>query len=182
MGKMKIDDSLKAIAANNAARMGTSIVKFGDFSNHGITNAVDSIYGKDCVISVPTKDEIENIPGLIGFDTFTTNGRTSKAPYVWCPSTEGNKKVFISQLVRSVTPYKEENGAYVRDGNAVTSDTKLYNELSGLRDAGSILNHVAGKDIKVVNLKTGKTAAYTAGVITGLRDYSLPCFEIDKTK
>ena len=180
MGKIKIDDSLKAIAANNAARMGTKVVKIGDFSNHSITNAVDSIYGRDCVISIPTKSEIEQTPGLIGIESFTTNGRTSNAPYIWCPSSEGNKKVFISQLVRSVTPYKEENGAFVRDGNAVTSDTALYKQLSGLRDAGSILNAVAGKDLKVVELKTGKTAAYTAGVITGLRDYSLPCFEIDK--
>lgn len=177
MAKNKINDSLKAIAANNAARMGSAVVTLGDFSGHGIVNATDSIYGKDCIITFPTEDELTKNPGLLGFDTFTTNGRTSKAPYVWCPSTEGSKKVFISQLVRNVTPYKEENGAYVRDGEPVNSGTKLYNTLREFRDAGSILKHVLGKDVKVVDLKTGKTAAYTAGTITGLRDYSLPCFE-----
>lgn len=180
MGKMKIDDSLKAIAANNAARMGSNVIKIGDFTNHGITNAMDSIYGKGCIISIPTMEEINSTPGLIGFETFTTNGRTSKAPYVWCPSSEGNKKMFLSQLTRNITPYKEENGTYVRDGEAVNSGTKLYQKLVGIRDAGTLLQTVAGMDIEVLDVKTGKQAAYTSGVISGLRDYNLPCFEEHK--
>jgi hypothetical protein len=180
MGKRTISESLKAIARNAAARMGENVVTMKDFQNHGITNATDSIFEKDVELTIPTLEELNATPGLMDFDTFTTNGRTSKAPYVWCPSSEGNKKMFLSQLTRNITPYKEENGTYVRDGEAVNSGTKLYQKLVGIRDAGTLLQTVAGMDIEVLDVKTGKQAAYTSGVISGLRDYNLPCFEEHK--
>ena len=177
MGKRTISESLKAIARNAAARMGENVVTMKDFQNHGITNATDSIFEKDVELTIPTLEELNATPGLMDFDTFTTNGRTSKAPFIWCMSSVGPKKLYISQLVRRVTPYKEENGTFVRDGEAVHSDTALFTELCDLRDAGSILEKVLGADLKVSNVKTGKTARYTAGAITGLRDYNLACFD-----
>ena len=177
MGKMQISVSLKAIAANNAKRMGDKVVTLADFKDHAIVNATDSIFEKDVELSIPSVEELAENPGLMDFDTFTTNGRTSRAPYIWCMSTAGPKKLFISQLVRKVTPYKEVNGSYERDGDQVHSDTALYNELADLRDAGSILEKVLGSDLVVKMVKTGKTARYTAGAITGLRDYNLACFE-----
>lgn len=177
MGKRTISESLKAIARNAAARMGENVVTMKDFQNHGITNATDSIFEKDVELTIPTLEELNATPGLMDFDTFTTNGRTSKAPFIWCMSSVGPKKLYISQLVRRVTPYKEENGAFVRDGEAVHSDTALYTELCDLRDAGSILEKVLGADLVVKQVKPGKTARYTAGAITGLRDFNLACFE-----
>lgn len=177
MGKRTISESLKAIARNAAARMGENVVTMKDFQNHGITNATDSIFEKDVELTIPTLEELNATPGLMDFDTFTTNGRTSKAPFIWCMSSVGPKKLYISQLVRRVTPYKEENGTFVRDGEAVYSDTALYTELCDLRDAGSILEKVLGADLVVKQVKTGKTARYTAGAITGLRDFNLACFE-----
>lgn len=177
MGKIQISEGLRAIARNAAARMGENVVTMRDFQNHGITNATDSIFEQDVELTIPTLEELNDNPGLMDFDTFTTNGRTSKAPFVWCMSSVGPKKLYISQLVRRVTPYKEENGTFVRDGEAVHSDTALYGELKDLRDAGSILEKVLGADIVVKEVKTGKTARYTAGAITGLRDYNLACFE-----
>lgn len=177
MGKRTISESLKAIARNAAARMGENVVTMKDFQNHGITNATDSIFEKDVELTIPTLEELNATPGLMDFDTFTTNGRTSRAPFIWCMSSVGPKKLYISQLVRRVTPYKEESGTFVRDGEAVHSDTALYTELCDLRDAGSILEKVLGADLVVKQVKTGKTARYTAGAITGLRDYNLACFE-----
>lgn len=177
MGKIQISEGLRAIARNAAARMGENVVTMRDFQNHGITNATDSIFEQDVELTIPTLEELNDNPGLMDFDTFTTNGRTSKAPFVWCMSSVGPKKLYISQLVRRVTPYKEENGTFVRDGEADHSDTALYGELKDLRDAGSILEKVLGADIVVKEVKTGKTARYTAGAITGLRDYNLACFE-----
>ena len=177
MGKIVIPQGLEEIAKNNAARMGANVVTMSDFNNHGITNATDSIFEKDCIIDVPSQENLDETPGLIAFEVFTTNGRTSKAPYIWCPSTTGFKKLFISQLVRQVTPYKEENGTFVRDGEAVHSNTALYNALKDMRDAGSILKHVLGKKLKVVDVIPGKTARFTGGAITGLRDFNLACFE-----
>lgn len=178
MGKITISAGLKAIAANNAARMGENVVKMADFAQHGITNATDSIFSQNCVVEVPSQENLDETPGLIGFDTFTTNGRTSRAPYIWCMSTEGPKKLFISQLVRRVTPYKKaDDGSIVRDGDAVTSDTNLFKELCDLRDAGSILEKVLGAKLMVKTVKTGQTARFTAGAITGLRDFNLACFE-----
>ena len=177
MGKIQISEGLRAIARNAAARMGGNVVTMKDFQNHGITNATDSIFEKDVELTIPTLEELNDNPGLMDFDTFTTNGRTSKAPFVWCMSSVGPKKLYISQLVRRVTPYKEENGTFVRDGEADHSDTALYGELKDLRDAGSILEKVLGADLVVNEVKTGKTARYTAGAITGLRDYNLACFE-----
>jgi hypothetical protein len=177
MGKRTISESLKAIARNAAARMGENVVTMKDFQNHGITNATDSIFEKDVELTIPTLEELNATPGLMDFDTFTTNGRTSKAPFIWCMSSVGPKKLYISQLVRRVTPYMEENGTFVRDGEAVHSDTALYTELCDLRDAGSILEKVLGADLVVKTVKTGKTARYTAGAITGLRDYNLACFD-----
>lgn len=180
MGKTKVSTGLKAIAANNAARMGANIVKVSDFTQHGITNATDSVYGKGCIISVPTMEEINEIDGLIGFDTFVTNGRTSKAPYIWCDSTEGNKKLFLSQPCRRVQKFKEEDGNFVRDGEPVHAETQLFDDLKDLRDAGSILEKIAGQDIEVLDHNTGKTAQYTAGVVTGLRDFNAAIMEWKK--
>jgi hypothetical protein len=177
MGKIQISEGLRAIARNAAARMGENVVTMRDFQNHGITNATDSIFEQGVELTIPTLEELNDNPGLMDFDTFTTNGRTSKAPFVWCMSSVGPKKLYISQLVRRVTPYKEENGTFVRDGEADHSDTALYGELKDLRDAGSILEKVLGADLVVDEVKTGKTARYTAGAITGLRDYNLACFE-----
>lgn len=177
MGKRTISESLKAIARNAAARMGENVVTMKDFQNHGITNATDSIFEKDVELTIPTLEELNATPGLMDFDSFTTNGRTSKAPFIWCMSSVGPKKLYISQLVRRVTPYKEENGTFVRDGEAVHSDTALYTELCDLRDAGSILEKVLGADLVVKTVKSGKTARFTAGAITGLRDYNLACFD-----
>jgi hypothetical protein len=178
MGKFVMSEGLKAIAANNAAKMGTSVTKIADFVQHSITSVLDSIFGEGCVVNVPDKATVESTDGLIGFDVFTTNGRTSKAPYIWCNSTEGPKKLYISQLVRRVTPYEEKNGEYVRAGEAVHSDTDLFNKLTDLRDAGSILEQILGKDLVVKKVIPGKTARYTSGAITGLRDFNLACFEI----
>ena len=177
MGRIQISEGLKAIARNAAARMGENVVTMRDFQNHGITNATDSIFEQDVELTIPTLEELNDNPGLMDFDTFTTNGRTSKAPFVWCMSSAGPKKLYISQLVRRVTPYKEVNGTFERDGEAVYSDTALYGELKELRDAGSILEKVLGADLVVKTVKTGKTARYTAGAITGLRDFNLACFE-----
>ena len=177
MGKRTISEGFKAIARNAAARMGENVVTMKDFQNHGITNATDSIFEQDVELTIPTLEELNATPGLMDFDTFTTNGRTSRAPFIWCMSSVGPKKLYISQLVRRVTPYKEVNGTFERDGEAVHSDTALYAELCDLRDAGSILEKVLGADLIVKHVKTGKTARYTAGAITGLRDYNLACFE-----
>jgi hypothetical protein len=177
MGKRTISESLKSIARNAAARMGENVVTMKQFKDHGITNATDSIFEKDVELTIPTLEELNDNPGLMDFDTFTTNGRVSKAPFIWCMSSVGPKKLYISQLVRRVTPYKENNGAFERDGEPVHSDTPLFNELCDLRDAGSILEKVLGADLVVKYVKTGKTARYTAGAITGLRDYNLACFD-----
>ena len=178
MGKIVIPEGLAAIAEKNAAKMGNNPVSLNDFDQHGITNATDSIFEKDCTIEIPSEENLNETPGLIDFETFTTNGRTSRAPYIWCPANNGFKKLFISQLVRQVSNYKEENGGYVRYGEPVHSDTKLYNELKDLRDAGSILRKVLGKTLKVVEVKEGSTARFTGNVVTGLRDYRLACFEV----
>lgn len=178
MAKKEISVGLKAIAANNAARMGTNVTKFADFSNHGITSATDSVYGKGCIISIPSMEEIDEIDGLIGFDTFTSNGRTSKAPYVWCDSTEGNKKLYLSQPCRRVQKYKETaEGKFERDGEAVHAETEMFEDLKDIRDAGSLLEAMAGRDIEVLDHLTGKTAQYTSGVITGLRDFNAAVME-----
>lgn len=181
MGKKKVSAGLKAIAANNAERMGSNITKLEDFAQHAITSATDSVYGKGCVISVPSLKEIDEIDGLIGFDTFTTNGRTTKAPYIWCDSTEGNKKLFLSQPCRRVQKFKEtEDGKFERDGDPVHAETELFNDLKDLRDARSLLEKIAGQEIEVLDHNTGKTAQYTAGVITGLRDFNAAIMEWKK--
>lgn len=177
MGKRTVSESLKAIASRAAARMGENVVTLQNFKEHGISVATDSIFEKDVELTIPTAEELKDIPGLMDFEVFTTNGRTSKAPFIWCMSSVGPKKLFISQLVRRVTPYKEVDGAYERDGEPVHSDTALYAELCDLRDAGSILEKVLGADLVVKQVKTGKTARFTAGSITGLRDYNLACFD-----
>lgn len=177
MGKRTVSESLKAIASRAAARMGENVVSLKDFKEHGISVATDSIFEKDTELTIPSAEELKDIPGLMDFEVFTTNGRTTKAPFIWCMSTAGPKKLFISQLVRRVTPYKEVNGAYERDGEPVHSTTNLFQELCDLRDAGSILEKVLGADLKVTTVLTGKTARYTAGSITGLRDYNLACFD-----
>lgn len=174
MGKKTLSAGLLGLAAANAAKKTFTLQ---DFSNHAITSANDSVYGVNCVLSVPTKENITENPGLIGMDEFTTNGRTSKAPFVYCDSTEGPKKLFISQLVRKVAEYKEENGEFVRTGKQFHSDTPLYNELKDLKDAGSILDKILGQELQVSQNLTGKTARYTNGSLVGLRDFSLACFK-----
>lgn len=176
--KNKVSDSLKAIAENNAKRMGTNVITLGDFVSHAMSQVMDSIFTKGTIIIVPTKEEIEATPGLIGFDVFTSNGRTSKAPYIWCDSNFGPKKLFVSQLVRTQSIWKEENGGVVRTANTVDQGTNLYKTLREKKDAGAILEPVLGKSLEVVDVKMGKTASYTAGVPTGLRDFNLACFEI----
>lgn len=179
MAKTTMSASLNAIVENARKRQGENVVSLDDFKGHSITNVMDSIYEKNTILHFPA----QILPGMVDFEVFTTNGRTSKAPYIWVDASDekGNelapKKVYISQLVRVVTPYKEENGKFVRDGEGVHSDTKLYHILSKYRDAGSILEYCLGKDIQVVNLLEGKTARFTAGVVTGLKDFRNPCFE-----
>lgn len=173
MGKA-LSAGLLGLAAANAAKKTFTLQ---DFSNHAITNANDSVYGVNCVITVPSEGDIKENPGLLGMDTFTTNGRTSNAPFIYCDSSEGPKKLFISQLIRKVAEYKEDNGEYVRTGKQFHSDTPLYEELKDLKDAGSILEKVLGKELHVTQNLTGKTARYNNGSIVGLRDFSLACFK-----
>lgn len=173
MGKTTLSAGLQGLINANKKR-----VTLSDFDNHAITSANDSVYGAGCVITIPNQETLEDNPGILGIDEFTTNGRTSKAPFIYCDSTEGPKKLFISQLIRKVVEYKEEGGEFVRkEGEPVHSDTELYGDLVQLKDAGSILKKVLGKKLKVTKNLTGKTARYNGGAIVGLRDYNLACFE-----
>lgn len=175
--KFEMSATLKNLVAQELRKQGSKQVTMSDFSNHGITNINDSIYEQDTILRFP--DEI--IPGIIGFDTFVVNGRTAQAPYVWVDAELNGKsiqpkKLFISQLVRSVSEYTEEDGDFVR-GDDKHSDTELYNKLSAFRNAGDILSAVLGKSIQCVKHITGKTARYQGGTIVGLRDFSLACFD-----
>lgn len=174
MAKQQLSAGLLGLAAANAAK---KTITLQDFSNHAITSANDSMYGANCILSVPTKKDITDNPGLIGMDTFANNGRTYNAPFIYCDSTEGPKKLFISQLIRKVAEYKEDNGEYIRTGKQFHSDTPLYEELRDLKDAGSILEKVLGKELQVTKNLTGKTARYANGAIVGLKDFSLACFK-----
>lgn len=151
------------------------------FKANAIVNATDSVYDKDLILHIPAITEIA--PGQMGIDTFKSNGREFKAPYIWVDCTLNGapaqpKKLFMSQLVRSVRKYEEHEGKFEAAGDPVHSSTELYKVLCTCRNSGDILEGIAGKDIIVKKHLTGKTASYTNGVITGLRDFSIPCFEV----
>ena len=173
--KYKVSEGLQSML--NAIKAKNKKTTLEDFNNHGITNAQDSVYGKGCVITFPDLDEIDE---FIDFEEFTTNGRTSRAPYVACNSTEGPKKVYLSQMTRTVMPYVEEDGKYVQKGDPVHGEGELYNKASQMRTAGDLLKVVAGKEVEVKEIKPVQTARYTNGVITGLRNAQVPVFDFKK--
>lgn len=150
------------------------------FKANAVINATDSVYDKDLILHIPALDEI--VTGQMGIDEFKANGRVYKAPYLWVDCELNGvamqpKKLFMSQLVRSVRKYEEHDGKFEPVGDPVHSDTELYKALSVCRNSGDILEGISGKDIQVKKHIAGKTASYTNGVITGLRDFSIPCFE-----
>ena len=74
-------------------------------------------------------------------------------------------------LEETVIPSVNENG------EAVQELQNLYEELKDLKDAGSILEKILGKELQVTKNLTGKTARYTNGAIVGLKDFLLACFK-----
>lgn len=173
--KYQVSEGLQSML--NAIKAKSKKTTLEDFNNHGISNAQDSVYQKGCVITFPDMDEIDE---FIDMEEFTTNGRTSRAPYVACNSTEGPKKVYLSQLTRTVMPYIEKDGKFVQEGEAVHGSGELYNKASQMRTAGDLLKVVAGKEVEVTNVLPVQTARYTNGVITGLRNAQVPVFEYKK--
>lgn len=171
--------ALSKIIEANVSNGKTADLK--QFKANAIVNVTDSVYDKDLILHIPALDEI--VSGQMGIDEFKANGRVFKAPYLWVDCELKGvamqpKKLFMSQLVRSVRKYEENDGKFEPVGDAVHSETELYKALSVCRNSGDILEGIAGKDIQVKMHITGKTASYTNGVITGLRDFSIPCFEV----
>ena len=115
--KYKVSEGLQSML--NAIKAKNKKTTLEDFNNHGITNAQDSVYGKGCIITFPDLDEIDE---FIDFEEFTTNGRTSRAPYVACNSTEGPKKVYLSQMTRTVMPYVEKDTLVLPVGQGADGD------------------------------------------------------------
>lgn len=165
----------KIIEANEGK--GASLAQF---KANAVVNVTDSVYADGLILHIPSEKDI--VPGQMGIDTFKSNGREFKAPYIWVDCTLNGtpaqpKKLFMSQLVRSVRKYEEHEGKFEATGDPVHSSTELYKTLCTCRNSGDILEGIMGKDIIVKKHITGKTASYTNGVITGLRDFSIPCFE-----
>lgn len=155
-------------------------VNLSQFKANPVVNATDSVYEDGLILHIPAIAEI--VTGQMGIDTFKSNGREFKAPYIWVDCTLNGtpaqpKKLFMSQLVRSVRQYEEREGKFEATGDPLHSSTELYKTLCTCRNSGDILEGIAGKDIIVKKHLTGKTASYTNGAITGLRNFSIPCFE-----
>lgn len=170
--------ALSKIIEANVSNGKTADLK--QFKANAVVNATDSVYDKDLILHIPALGEI--VTGQMGIDEFKANGRVFKAPYLWVDCELNGvamqpKKLFMSQLVRSVRKYEERDGKFEPTGDPIHSDTELYKALCTCRNSGDILEGIAGKDLQVKKHITGKTASYTNGVITGLRDFSIPCFE-----
>ena len=102
MGKMTITAGLQGLINTNRNR-----VTMADLFNQTVTSANESSYGVNCIITIPDQETINNNPGILGIDDFVANGRTLKAPFIFCDSTEGPKKLYINQLIRNIFEYKE---------------------------------------------------------------------------
>lgn len=179
MAKNVATEALSAIISGNVKKQGDKVVNLDDLRKFGVRSMGDSTYEVGTILHFPETI----LPGMIEIEEFTAGNRVIKTPCVWVDAELNGvaiapKKVFITQLIKMIPVWVEENGMFKRvDGQNICSKTELFKELSKFKDLGAVLEACLGRDIEVIGHETGKTAAYTNGVVTGLTDGKVNCFE-----
>lgn len=179
MATTTITASSKLKALRDQMEANDTLVSMDDFNSHAIVNARDSMFDKGTVFLVPSN--IDEIPR--GMEKIKIAGRDPiLCPYIWLDTEHhGIKKLFLSQLSKTVVPYKlnDEGEPEVDDDAEIIhatdeKATDLFNKLADCKTAGAIIELIAGNKIEVYDTKTCKGPKYVNGVMIGIRDVTVP--------
>lgn len=138
------------------------------------------VLNQGAIIEVPKMDQIED---RVFAETYGT--------VVLCPCKEGNaksvKKVYLGAFGRDVVEYNPAtktpmlnadgtNKTVPAQATGAPAAKDVYKLCNGLATDWDILSKVAGKQLKVAEVKSVTVPRYSGGSITGTKTRKVPCF------